>query len=235
MRGRSQCESCKHQLAAKDLVPVISWLYLRGRCRYCKKSISWQHPAVELMTSVVFAGSYAFWPGGLHHAGDWVLLITWLAASVGLMALLVYDARWMTLPNKIIYPTFFIAAAGRLVYIIGFSHGKGHDLLLWILSIAIASGIFWLLYIISNGKWIGFGDVRLGLISGTVLATPAKSFLMIFLGSILGTLFILPSIATRKKSLTSKLPYGPFLITSTVVVVLFGQNILDWYKNLFSI
>src|SRR5664279_5463431 len=135
------------------------------------------------------------------------------------MALLVYDARWFLLPNKIIYPTFFVAAAGRLVYLIGYSPNKGHALLMWFLSVAVASGMFWLLYIISNGKWIGFGDVRLGLITGTVLATPAKSFLMIFMGSILGTLFILPAIAVGKKSLTSKLPYGPFLIAATAVVV----------------
>lgn len=235
LKGRSMCPSCKHVLAWYDLIPVLSWLGLGGRCRYCKKPISWQYPVVELAMAVVFVFSYIWWPGGLHHTGDWVLFVTWLAVSVGLLALLVYDARFMILPNRIIYPVFMIAAVGRLIYIIGFAPHKWHDFLFWMASVAVASGIFWVLFVVSNGKWIGFGDVRLGLITGTVLADPAKSFLMIFLGSILGTLFILPALALGKKKLTSKLPYGPFLITATFITVLFGSNILHWYKQLFKI
>jgi prepilin signal peptidase PulO-like enzyme (type II secretory pathway) len=234
VKGRSECEHCKHQLGPLDLVPVFSWLVLRGRCRYCKKPISWQHPAVELATALVFVFSYIFWPGGFNHPGEWVLFIDWLAVAVGLMALLVYDARWMLLPNKILYPTFYIAAAGRAIYILGFGSNKIHLLLMWIASVAVASGIFWLLFTISQGKWIGYGDVRLGLITGTVLASPAKSFLMILMGSVLGTLFILPALAAHKRGLASKMPYGPFLIAATVIVLWFGSGILDWYKNLFT-
>lgn len=231
--GRSICPKCNHQLAWYDLIPVFSWLALQGRCRYCKKPISWQYPAVELTTAMVFVVSYVWWPGGLYHGRDWLLFVTWLAVSVGLMALLVYDFKWMILPNKIIYPTFFIALAGRLTFIIFFADNKAHNLLLLALSLLVASGIFWLLYVISNGKWIGFGDVRLGLITGTVLADPAKSFLMIFLGSILGSIYILPAIITRKKTLTARLPFGPFLVVACMVVVLFGSDILDWYRHIF--
>jgi leader peptidase (prepilin peptidase)/N-methyltransferase len=235
VNGRSICPNCKHVLAWYDLIPVFSWLLLRGRCRYCNKPISRQYPFVELIGALVFASSYIWWPGGLHNNGDWVLFITWLMASVGLLALLVYDAFWMLLPNKIIYPTFFIAAAGQFVYLVGFEPHKGHALLMWALSLAVASGIFWLLFVISQGKWIGFGDVRLGLITGTVLATPGKSFLMIMLGSILGTLFILPALALGKKSMASKLPFGPFLIGGTMVALLFGDKILDWYSKFLSL
>jgi prepilin signal peptidase PulO-like enzyme (type II secretory pathway) len=235
LNGRSVCTHCKHILAWHDLIPVFSWLFLRGKCRYCKKPISWQYPLVELAGALVFVFSYVFWPVDLHHAGDWVLFITWLATSVGLLALLVYDVRWMLLPNRIIYPTFAIAASGRLIYIVGFSHHKWHDLLMWAASVAVASGIFWIIFVVSNGKWIGFGDVRLGLITGTVLASPSKSFLMIFLGSILGTLFIIPALITGNKTVNSKLPYGPFLIAGCVVALLFGGHILDWYTHLINI
>lgn len=234
VRGRSECEHCKHQLSALDLIPVFSWLFLAGKCRYCKKPVSWQHPAVELLTGLVFVGSYIFWPGGLHSGGQWVLFVTWLATSVGLLALLVYDAHWMILPNKILYPTFFVAVAGELVYLVGFAPSKGHRFLMWILSIAVASGIFWLLYLVSNGKWIGFGDVRLGLVTGTVLTSPSRSFLMIFLASVLGTLFVTPAIAAHKKTLTAKLPFGPFLILATILVVWFGSDILNWYKGVMT-
>jgi prepilin signal peptidase PulO-like enzyme (type II secretory pathway) len=233
INGRSICPSCKHMLAWYDLIPVFSWLYLHGRCRYCKKTISVQYPLVELATAFIFVCSYLFWPDGLHFAGNWVLFITWLATSVGLVALLVYDLRWMLLPNRIIYPTAAIAALGRAIYIIGYSSHAWHDLLAWAASIAVASGIFWLIFVVSNGKWIGFGDVRLGLITGTVLASPAKSFLMIFIGSVLGTLFIIPALLTGNKTVNSKLPYGPFLIMGCAVTLLFGGDILDWYKHTF--
>jgi prepilin signal peptidase PulO-like enzyme (type II secretory pathway) len=235
INGRSICPNCKHILAWYDLFPVFSWLWLRGRCRYCKKSISWQYPLVELIAAAVFIFSYAFWPLNLDSTGAWVLLITWLITSVGLMALAVYDVKWTLLPNRIIYPTFFIAAAGRLIYLIGYEPHKLHGLLYWALSVAVASGIFWLLYIVSSGNWIGFGDVRLGLITGTVLASPSKSFLMIFMASVLGTLFALPGLIRGKKTFVSKLPYGPFLIIATWLVLLFGDKILNWYERIIGI
>jgi len=83
--GRSQCVKCGHRLAAKDLVPVLSWLALRGRCRYCKKPISWQYPIVEIALGLVFAASYHFWPVTLS-GGQWLLFVTWLTVSVGLLA-----------------------------------------------------------------------------------------------------------------------------------------------------
>src|SRR4051812_40657220 len=99
VKGRSQCPNCGHVLAAKDLIPVLSWLALRGRCRYCGRTISKQYPVVELLTGVAFAASYLYWPETLSESGQKLLLITWLTSLVGLMALLVYDFKWMLLPN----------------------------------------------------------------------------------------------------------------------------------------
>lgn len=233
LSGRSMCPNCHHQLAAEDLIPVLSWVTLKGRCRYCKKPISRQYPAVELAMAVVSVSSYIFWPGNLDSNGDWILFLTWLITSVGLLALLVYDFKWMLLPSKIIYLTLAVAVAGRGAYIISFETNKGHALIQWLLSVVVASGIFWLLFTISSGKWIGYGDVRLGLITGTVLADPLKSILMIFAASLIGTLFMLPALASGKKGLASKLPYGPFLITATWFSLIFGERIINGYKHLF--
>jgi prepilin signal peptidase PulO-like enzyme (type II secretory pathway) len=104
---------------------------------------------------------------------------------------------------------------------------------MWLLSVLVASGIFWLLFILSKGKWIGYGDVRLGWITGTLLQTPIKSLLMIFMASVIGTLVIIPFIATGKSKLTAKIPFGPYLISATFICVLFGQSIIDWYKRIF--
>jgi leader peptidase (prepilin peptidase)/N-methyltransferase len=232
LSGRSICPDCKHELGPADLIPLFSWLWLRGRCRYCKKPISRQYPLVEVSLAMVFVLSYIFWPGDLVASGQKLLFATWLASSVGLMALLVYDIRWMLLPTRMIYPTFAIAIGGRLAYILFFVHfSVGHKLILLGLSILVSSGIFFLLHEASRGRWIGFGDVRLGLILGALLASPVKSFLMIYLAAMLGTLYILPSFIRRQKGLNAKLPFGPFLIAATWITVLFGQSIIDWYSR----
>ncbi len=235
LRGRSMCVHCKHQLATADLVPILSWLWLKGRCRYCKKPISWQYPVVEIATALIFVGSYILWPVNLDTTGAWLLFITWLVSSVGLMALLVYDLKWMLLPNRIIYPTFFVALIGRLSYIVFFAEGKAHSFWLLVFSLVVSSGVFWLMFQVSRGQWIGFGDVRLGLITGTLLADPAKSAAMIFIASLLGSLVALPGLITGKKTMSSKLPYGPFLIVATAIAMLFGSPIIDWYKSLLGL
>ena len=233
LTGRSQCVHCQHVLAARDLIPVLSWLILRGRCRYCHQKISWQYPAVEIAAALVFGLSYAFWPSELSNWGQWLLFIDWLAVSVGLLALLVYDFRWMMLPSRIIYPTAAVAIAGRVIYIIGFEANRPRALLLWLLAVAVAAGLFWLLFEISKGRWIGFGDVRLGLITGTVLATPPKALLMIFMASVLGTLFVLPALLSGRQSMAARIPFGPFLIMSTWLTLLVGSDILAWYERFF--
>lgn len=245
LSGRSQCVNCGHQLAAIDLIPVISWLLLRGRCRYCQKPISLQYPIVEILLGFVFVASYYFWfnpvelishstGAGPIGAGQWLLFVTWLSTSVGLLALAIYDIRWMLLPNKILYPTLLIAITGRLAYILFFSHDIAHSFWLLALSLLVAGGIFWLIYEFSRGKAIGFGDVRLGAVTGTVLAGPFLSLQMIFIASVLGTIAILPGLLSRHKTLTTKIPYGPFLIMATFIVLLFGPSITSWYTRLLT-
>ncbi len=231
--GRSQCPHCHHELAAKDLVPVLSWLVLRGKCRYCGKAISKQYPLVELAMAAVLLISYGYWPGGIYGAGDWVLFTTWLLCSVGLLALFIYDIKWMLLPNKILYPTLAVAAVGRLVYIFVFSTDIWHSLLLLATSILAASGIFWVIYHVSKGKWIGYGDVRLGLVLGTLLASPSLSLLMIFVAAVLGSVVSIPALLAHNQKLTSRVPFGPYLIAATFIVMLYGQTMLDWYQNHF--
>jgi prepilin signal peptidase PulO-like enzyme (type II secretory pathway) len=233
VKERSQCPNCDHTLAAHDLVPIISWLTLRGRCRYCGHSISPQYPIVEFATGLAFTGSYIFWPGDLADNGQKVLFATWLASLVGLIALLIYDLKWMLLPNKLIYPTLAVAAAGQLAYLLFYAADRPVFIVNWFFSVIIASGLFFVLFIISGGRWIGFGDVRLGLITGTLLHFPSKSLLMIFLSSFIGLLFVLPSLFSRRRALTARIPYGPFLIISTIICLLFGSSLINWYSDIF--
>jgi leader peptidase (prepilin peptidase)/N-methyltransferase len=234
VKARSQCVHCGHQLSGLDLVPIFSWLGLGGKCRYCRQPISPQYPLVEAAAAATFVLSYLFWPAGLN-GGQLYLFTAWLVSSIGLLALLIYDVRWMLLPSKLIYPTLLAAASGNLAYLLLAQTDRTHFLLQWFSSVLVASGIFFILHIISKGRWIGFGDVRLGLVTGTLLHSPGISFLMIFLASILGTVFVLPSMLRGRRGIGSRLPYGPFLILATALCILLGQSLLDWYLNLVSI
>lgn len=229
--GRSMCPHCQHTLAWYDLLPVLSWLSVRGRCRYCHKSISWQYPVVEVGTALLFLASYIWWPTALDSSGIW-LLIVWLASLVGLVALIVYDIKWMLLPNRIVFPLTGIAAAGVLGNAF-LTHNGLHSLLMALASLAIAGGIFYVLFQISNGTWIGGGDVKLGFVLGLLIARPAEAFLMLFFASILGLIFSLPVVIFKRSKLSSKIPFGPFLIAATVIVKLFGTGIVSWYTRTY--
>ncbi len=99
----------------------------------------------------------------------------------------------------------------------------------------VGSGLFASIYFVSKGKWIGFGDVRLGALIGVVLASPVQMLLVIFLSSIIGTVVAVPLLMTGRARQNTKLPYGPFLIVAAVIVRLFGTGIVAWYKRQIGI
>lgn len=230
-KGRSMCPHCEHELATIDLLPIVSWVLLRGKCRYCKKAISVQYPIVELVTAFIFVISYISWPKDFDSA-QIALFVLWLAMLVGLMALLVYDLRWMILPDKIVYPLGFIAGAMAIITV-AVSHKPLVALISVVLSVAVGGGIFYVLFQVSGGKWIGGGDVKLGWVLGLFLATPARSFLMIFAASLLGVLISLPLMLSHRLSKKSIIPFGPFLIIAAIFVQLYGSNVLNWYQSTF--
>lgn len=234
VRGRSMCPECRHQLAAKDLIPVISWLSLKGKCRYCNQDISYQYPLVELMTACLFVVSYLFLTSRLN---TWLLIFSfalWLLILVGLITLSIYDLHWMLLPNRIIFPMFGLVILRVLVTI--FEHN--HHLLvlensLW--GLLIGAGLFYFLFQISKGAWIGGGDVKLGGLLGLLVGGPIAILLVIFLSSLIGTVISLPLMLTGNLTRSSKIPYGPLLIIGAIVVHLFGSIITSWLKKSYLI
>lgn len=229
--GRSMCPHCEHELKAADLLPVISWIGLKGKCRYCKRAISVQYPIVELSTAVIFLVSYISWPAELNGA-QIVLFGLWLTVVVGLIALLVYDLKWMILPNRLVYPLSAISGLMALITI-SISTDPLSALISIVLSVTVGGGIFYVLYQVSDGKWIGGGDIKLGWMIGLLLGTPARSFLMIFIAALLGTLICLPLLALHRLKKNSTVPFGPFLIVSVIIVQLYGHAILTWYQQAF--
>jgi prepilin signal peptidase PulO-like enzyme (type II secretory pathway) len=231
-KGRSMCPHCGHELAAKDLVPVLSWVSLRGKCRYCHKPISWQYPAVEIFTGLLFGLSYLSWPFALHGAGLFQFVL-WLGVVVLFVALAVYDLRWFLLPNRLVLPTTVLAVievVGTAVWLHSFSA-------LWEPAVGalIIFGLFWGLYQVSKGAWIGGGDVKLAVALGLLAATPLHAFMVIFLASLLGTLGSIPTLMHGKSGLKRHIPFGPHLLAATFIVVLYGADIVAWYEHLFQI
>lgn len=233
LNGRSICPNCKHELSYLDLIPVLSWIMLKGKCRYCKKTISKQYPIVEIVTSLLFVASYIYWPIRLNGI-DAYMFIVWLISLVGLVALSVYDIKWFILPNKIIFTLYPISILFVLLNII-----NSNNLLKATINASVAfligGGIFYVIFQISQGKWIGGGDVKLGGLLGLLALTPAKSILFIFLASIIGCLVSLVLILIKRMKRNSLIPFGPFLIAGLYITVLFGQNILNWYTSLYLV
>lgn len=233
-KGRSQCPACGHQLAAKDLIPVISWLSLGGKCRYCHKPIK-DSPLVEIILPITLVISYLAWPyvntSELWTNGEIIAFGIWILLATGFLALAVYDLRWYLLPDKIVFP---LTALGLVfVGLLGASEEWSlvRDAAVGALFIF---GIFYALFQFSDGKWIGGGDVKLAPLLGLLAGGLSESMLLLFIASVLGTLYgVVSSLVDGKKlTRTSRIPFGPFLILATILVVLFGTNIVNWYSDL---
>ncbi|MCY4088856.1 MAG: prepilin peptidase [Candidatus Saccharibacteria bacterium] len=228
--GRSECDNCHKSLTALDLIPLISWLLLRGKCRHCQQVIRPYYPLVELFTASLFTLFYLWWP--FSFVGwDLGLFALWLIILIILLALMIYDWRWFILPNQLTYLGIILAFV-----VIGLRFLAGHDLhwLDLIISPLIGGGIFYIIFQISE-KYIGGGDVKLGFLIGLLLSDWQLAILMIFLSSLLGVFISLPRIIIhikQKRHLSAQIPFGPFLIISCWLCFWFGQSIIDWYLSL---
>jgi len=230
LRGRSLCPSCKHRLAVLDLVPVLSWLGLRGRCRYCKKLISTQYPCVELLTAILFVVSYIFWPYDLSsNLSAWLLFVSFLPLTVLGVAMSLYDLKWMILPNKLVYSFGLFAVIWWLLLAI--SQQSTSFLMSGIIGSFGFGGFFYVLYQISGGKWIGGGDVRLGAMLGLILGWQ-RSIVALALAAYAATAVVFVLVLLRKYHKKMHIPFGPFLLIATLVAVLWGQSVIDWYTRL---
>lgn len=230
VKGRSMCTHCGHELAAKDLVPVLSYVWLRGKCRYCRARIQ-DSPLSELLTPIVFVVSFFFWPVALQGS-QWIVFGFWLIFVVGFVALTLYDRRWFLLPHSIVLPLIGLAII-RVVVLAVLGPNSLSIIVQAVIGAAIIGGLFYLLYWISKEQWIGGGDVTLGILLGLLVGGPASAVLLIFVASLLGTLVALPLMAFGKAGRNTRLPFGPFLMLAGVIVTLFGASIIDWYIQHF--
>ncbi|HSX32929.1 MAG TPA: prepilin peptidase [Candidatus Saccharimonadales bacterium] len=225
---RSECPHCHHRLAAKDLVPVFSWLSLGGKCRYCKKPIP-DTPLAELLVPVLFVLSYLYWPLPLHGDGLFRFVV-WLVFVIAFVTLALYDLKWYLLPDKIVFPLVYLTLAQLLVSLFIFKQPI-HMLVGSLAGVAVISGLFALLFYASKGQWIGFGDVKLGLVLGALAGGVQQAVLLLFIASVAGTLVALPMLVTGKAGRKTHVPFGPLLLFGMVIVQLWGSGIISWYTQ----
>lgn len=235
LKGRSHCVNCRKELSAGDLIPIVSFILLRGKCRYCKKPISWQYPLVELAAGLLFVCAYTVLiqtvPTGFlftlasgEHARELFIFGRNIFFIAVLMVLFVYDIRWYLLPDVVTIPAIVLSFALNLVL--------GMDFLNLLLAVAVGGGFFFLQYIVSKGAWIGGGDIRLGALMGVMLGWPGVVYAL-FIAYIGGALISVFLLALKKKGMKSEIPFGPFLCAATMYMLLYGNTIIQWFaKNL---
>ncbi len=220
-QDRSECLSCHTRLAWYDLVPILSWLSLGGRCRYCKAPIGATEILAEVGLAAVFVISYIVWPYSLNSVGQVIPFALWLVACVVGAILLVYDAKWYLLPFSLNITLMMLGALylGSQVLL------NGQELSLLSLGIAILLlGGLYLLFSVFG--WVGMGDGILGIGLALFLGNWQLAFLALFIANLLGCLMIIPLYIAKKLHPKAKIPFGPFLILATFISMLFGHYIL---------
>lgn len=214
--ARSFCPHCRHTLSALDLIPVVSYLVLGGKCRYCHKPIHWQYPVVELAAGVLCG--IAAWRFGAQIDTPIVALY-----FIGLLFIFLYDLKYQLILDSVTLPFMPIVFVLSLV--------RGYTWSDLLLGAAFGGGFFAFQYVVSRGKWIGGGDIRLGVLLGFMLGFRV-TVLALFLAYIVGACVAVYLLIAKRADLQSKVAFGTFLSASAVVCLLWGTSMVEWYLNL---
>lgn len=223
------CPHCHHQLGWRDLVPVLSWVALRGKCRYCRASISALYPATELFTALLFVLVTYYLDVGTSTAAS-VESVFWYVSTVCLVALMLYDLRWKILPNQL---TFFLIGWATLVRLTQWAlFGSGALLLDALLGGVVLFGLFATTFYLSRGKWLGGGDVKLAAFMGIALGWQLGLLALMF-ASWIGMLVVIAAALKNKLRLVrgQQIAFGPLLIIGTYLALFYGQAAIDWYRT----
>ena len=218
----SHCRECGQHVRFYDNIPVLSYVWLRGRCRECGKPISLRYPLLELASAVLFVGAaLAFgWSLGTLFYGFFL---------IALLVLAVIDIEHWLLPFAITIP---MTALGLVAAVVGATLALGWALAGAALGLIFFLGVTYVGRCVLKREAMGGGDVVFGLMAGMYLGV-GKTIVMIFLASLLGTLVSAPLLLTRRKRGLDPIPFGPFLSVAAATAVFFGDGLMKWYIGLF--
>lgn len=226
-KGRSHCDFCKKTLTPSELVPLLSFLVQKGRCRYCKKRLSIQYPAIEFATGLLFVGisRYQFNSCQLSVVSCQLQFLTLLVIFSSLLVIFVSDLKYQIIPDEMV----ITAAVGSLFHL----WLTGQDFFSSLLSGVGAAAFFGAIYLFTHGRGMGFGDVKLAFPIGLFLGFPGVIF-AIYTAFLTGGALSLILILWRIKRLKSKIAFGPFLIAGTVISLIIGDKLIPWSIALFK-
>lgn len=213
----SHCPSCKHRLSPLDLIPVLSYLYLRGKCRYCETNISALYPLAEIITAILLYWSYKKIGLSLELVPiSFLMMLLVISVLTDLRKMLILDK--VTLPFTVVFLLLrtFIGEEPFFYYVLG---GMIGFTLLFVLSL------------ISKGGF-GGGDVKLYLAIGVALG-PRYTVLSFTFATILGAIVAVSLLIFRKIEKKQPIPFAPFILFGTVVAYFYGDDFLTWYRDFF--
>lgn len=216
---RSHCPNCEAEIPARDNVPVLGWILLKGRCRNCGAAISWRYPAFEAINALLFAAA------GLHFGWSKELLPALLLIST-LVIVSNADLDTRTIPNKVIVPALVLGVVAQL-------YAVPDEWLTWAASALIAFSAMFLAALAYPGG-MGMGDVKLAAVLGLYLgrAVAPAMLLAFLLGTIFGIgLMIRVGTAAGRKT---KVPFGPFMAIGGIFALFWGEEVVQWYLDTFS-
>lgn len=218
-RGRSACMCCGHELSALDLVPLLSFLFLRGRCRYCHAKISWQYPAVEAAAALLAVSVYM-------QTGTSVWLVYWCAVWFTLLFIVVYDIRHFIIPWSASLTLMALSLAGVVLTLVGQPGGAAGQ---WWAGPALGVPLL-LISLVSGGRWMGWGDgvleLSLGWLLGLSLGLTAL-LAAFWVGALTGVVLLV--MAKNRYTMSSEVPFAPFLIVGCAIAYFFH---VDLFPNL---
>ncbi len=223
----SHCDACGHRLSVKDLIPVFSYLWLRRHCRYCQALIPWRVFWVELGSGLLLA--FIYWQYGL--SADFAITASYCYLFIVLM---VIDLEHKLILNKIVYPAMVVAV---IISILKLLPQSGIIPLLWPEAVngIIGGGIgfvFLLIPALIYRGGMGWGDVKMAALIGLAVGFPLV-FVALVMGLILGGLVAGILLLFKIKGRKEPIPFGPFLSLTTMVTLLWGYDIFNWYLGLF--
>ncbi|MEK4084708.1 prepilin peptidase [Psychrobacillus sp. FSL K6-1415] len=213
----SHCTVCDRRLTIKDLVPVFSYVFLKGKCRGCGTKIHWVYPVMELVTGLLFAFAY-------YQLGFTLELAVALLFISLLVIITVSDIAYMLIPDKILI--FFLIPLIVLRVFVPLSPWWDS-----IIGAFVGFGVLFLIAVVSKGG-MGGGDIKLFFVIGLVLGW-IPTLLTLFLASIIGTVVGIISLRRTKQGRKTPIPFGPSIAIAAIISYFYGEMLVDWYVNLF--
>lgn len=212
---RSHCMSCGKQIKWYDLVPLISFLLLRGKCRYCKTKLSWQYPAVEALNGILYG--IIVLANGFNMTS-----ILYCLATSALLALSIIDWRTYEIPVSF---NIFIGILGIIRLIVDYHHWYNY-----VIGMVSVSGFLLLILLITKGRGMGGGDVKLMAAAGLLVGWKLI-ILSLGLGCVLGSVIHITLMKVKDKDRV--LAFGPYLSLGIYISMVYGEQIIRWYLHMY--